>query len=80
MYTVKEKKRLTPRFERRAINSRIDAKHLLAFREFMNAEGQDFLQRVAKWLDAHEGSNKGTAELARAGVSVFGFEGKIDDA
>ena len=42
------------RFERRAENDRIDAQHLPAFREYLEREGQAFLERVDDWLTQHE--------------------------
>lgn len=41
------------RFERRALNVRVAAQALPAFREFLEREGQAFLERVDDWLTAH---------------------------
>jgi hypothetical protein len=61
-----------PRFERAALNDRVPASALPEFREFLNKEGQAFLERVDAWLLAHEatgsaGSSKATIRLG-AGV------------
>ncbi len=42
------------RFERRAENDRIDARHLPAFRALLEQEGQAMLERVDAWLSRHE--------------------------
>lgn len=62
------------RFERAAVNDRVLAGALPEFREFLNREGQAFLERVDAWLSAHEAN--GTAADAeetaiRLGVGVY---------
>ena len=42
------------RFERAAANSRIQASALPEFRQFLNREGQAFLERVDDWLARHQ--------------------------
>jgi hypothetical protein len=42
------------RFERRAINLRVDPKSLPQFREMLEQEGQAFLERIDDWINAHE--------------------------
>jgi hypothetical protein len=65
--------RTPARFERAALNDRVLASALPEFREFLNNEGQAFLERVDAWLLAHEatgsagGSKKATIRLG-AGV------------
>jgi len=65
--------RTPARFERAALNDRVAAGALPEFREFLNKEGQAFLERVDAWLLAHEatgsavGSKKATIRLG-AGV------------
>ncbi|HVY80257.1 MAG TPA: DUF6502 family protein [Steroidobacteraceae bacterium] len=46
--------RTPARFERAAVNARIDADALPEFRRFLEKEGQSFLERVDAWLTAHE--------------------------
>jgi hypothetical protein len=41
------------RFERRALSLDVDRRSLPEFREFLEAEGQSFLERVDAWLEAH---------------------------
>ena len=64
--------RTQARFERAALNDRVLASAVPEFREFLNKEGQAFLERVDAWLLAHEatgsaGSKKATVRLG-AGV------------
>src|SRR6266702_4729035 len=65
--------RTPARFERAALNDRVVASALPEFREFLNKEGQAFLERVDAWLLAHEAtgsavdSKKATIRLG-AGV------------
>jgi hypothetical protein len=64
--------RTPARFERAALNDRVLASAVPEFREFLNQEGQAFLERVDAWLLAHEatgsaGSKKATIRLG-AGV------------
>jgi hypothetical protein len=62
----------TLRFERRAVNERIDPKHLPAFREFLEREGMAFLERVDDWLTAHQVGSGDTGRPAiRIGVGMY---------
>jgi hypothetical protein len=64
----------TPRFERAAVNDRINASALPEFREFLSREGQLFLERVDAWLTEHE-ANAGEPDSApapiRLGVGMY---------
>jgi hypothetical protein len=63
-----------PRFERAALNDRVPASALPEFREFLNNEGQAFLERVDAWLLAHEAKNgaDGSAKATvRLGAGVY---------
>jgi hypothetical protein len=65
-----------PRFERRAISLRVDARYLPAFRAFLEREGQSFLERVDDWLTHHEISDDGAARRRlRLGAGVYHIEG-----
>lgn len=61
------------RFERRAANDRVALRHLSSFREFLELEGQSFLERVDDWLTRHEASAEEQArgETLRLGVGVY---------
>jgi len=67
-----------PRFERRAISLRVDAKALPQFRELLEREGQAFLERVDEWLAAHEvGSSADESKPGiRLGVGVYHVQDK----
>jgi hypothetical protein len=75
------------RFERRASNNLIDARHTKAFHQFLEVEGQLFLERVDAWLSEHEmpaaKTTDGTENITtanttktgvRLGVGVFAIE------
>ena len=76
------------RFERRASNNLIDARHTKAFHAFLDAEGQAFLERVDAWLSEHEiaephgGAEAGHTLSAgvRLGVGVFAIEKSDQEA
>ncbi len=59
------------RFERSAINSSIRASALPEFRQFLNREGQAFLERVDDWLVKHEAIPGQGEESVRLGVGVY---------
>jgi hypothetical protein len=62
--------RTPARFERAARNNRVAASALPEFREFLNREGQAFLERLDAWLTAHEATSEGEARL-RLGAGVY---------
>lgn len=61
------------RFERRAVNLHVDRTALPAFQDFLESEGQAFLERVDDWLDAHQlpPDETSTARRIRLGVGVY---------
>jgi hypothetical protein len=61
------------RFERAAVNDRVRASALPEFREFLNREGQAFLERVDAWLTAHEasGGRESATSAIRLGAGVY---------
>ena len=68
-----------PRFERRAISLRVDAKALPQFRQMLEREGQAFLERIDNWITAHEVSSsadqRGTG--IRLGVGVYHIQDRV---
>ena len=66
--------RTAPRFERAAVNDRIDAGALAEFRQFLDQEGQAFLERVDAWLTAHEApgtQSEPAATTLRLGAGLY---------
>ena len=61
------------RFERRAVNLDVDPRALPAFQEFLEAEGQAFLERVDDWLAAHQvaADEPSDGRRMRLGVGVY---------
>jgi len=66
------RKAATPaRFERRALNLRVDPRTRREFEAFLAAQGQSFLERVDDWLAAHQIDPAGAAQGIRVGVGVY---------
>jgi hypothetical protein len=62
------------RFERAAVNDRIDASALPEFQNFLEQEGEAFLERVDGWLTAHEARADAAddpPELVRLGAGLY---------
>ena len=60
------------RFERRAVNLAIDPAALPAFREFLEVEGQAFLERMDDWLSSHQLTTESEPSArVRLGVGVY---------
>jgi hypothetical protein len=53
-HNLTHKPNAAPRFERAAVNDRVAASATEEFRQFLDREGQAFLERVDAWLTAHE--------------------------
>jgi Family of unknown function (DUF6502) len=58
------------RFERAAVNDRVCASALPEFRQFLNQEGQAFLERLDAWLTQHEAKSD-TDPAIRLGAGVY---------
>jgi hypothetical protein len=65
------------RFERRAINLKIDRKAIAAFQSFLEQEGMAFLERVDDWLSAHEAKD---GDGARLGAGLYYIEDPLTKA
>lgn len=65
------------RFEGRATNMHIPANAVPAFREFIEQEGQEFLERVDAWLEEHEDEN--TSNPVRLGLGSYWIEEKANE-
>ncbi len=70
------------RFERRASNDQIAARHLPEFREFLEREGQAFLERVDDWLTQHQAApGPGKREkMLRLGVGAYHLQSDLPRA
>jgi len=66
------------RFERRALNLRVDRKHLSEFREVLEAEGQALLERIDDWLSAHLVVDGEPDDGIRLGVGVYHIEDRLN--
>ena len=65
------------RFERRASNTRIPKAAVGEFREFIEKEGQAFLERVDAWLSEHEDPDAKNA--VRLGLGAYWIEDKNNE-
>jgi hypothetical protein len=66
--------RTPARFERAAVNARVAAGAVTEFRQFLEQEGQAFLERVDAWLTAHEVSDSESepeATTLRLGAGMY---------
>ncbi len=66
------------RFERRALNLRVDPKSLPEFRELLEREGQALLERLDDWLSAHEAASDEQQAGIRLGVGIYHIEDRSD--
>jgi hypothetical protein len=64
------------RFERRATNTHIPAAAVPEFRNYIEEEGQAFLERVDAWLTEHESQEAGDASGVRLGLGAYWIEEK----
>ena len=64
------------RFERRASNTRIPAGAVPEFREFIEQEGQAFLEIVDAWLTEHEIKDGDDESGIRLGMGTYWIEGR----
>ena len=62
----------TSRFERRASNTCIPKAAVPEFRQFIEDEGQAFLERVDAWLSAHE--DRDAKDTVRLGLGAYWIE------
>lgn len=65
------------RFERRASNTRIPTRAIPEFREFIEREGQVFLEKVDAWLSKHEQADDGDMPIVRLGLGAYWIEDRI---
>lgn len=69
-----------PRFERRATNINVGRDSIEDFREFVNREGQAFLERVDAWLTEHEipDTQQQPDEVLRLGLGLYWIQDEND--
>jgi len=72
-HNLQRRARERSRFHRRAINLRIAPDSASDFEQFLEVEGQAFLERIDDWLSAHQ-AREGNG--VRLGVSVFHIENR----
>ena len=65
--------------KRRATNTRIAIDAIPEFREFLEKEGQAFLETIDAWLTEHERSDKNTSGSVRLGLGAYWIEENLDE-
>lgn len=77
VHNLSRTSREPPRFERAAVNDEVEDSAVPEFRQFLEAEGQAFLERVDAWLSAHQvdKSKRSTkSRPVRLGAGVYHVE------
>lgn len=74
-FNLFKKKDERSRFERFATNQLIPESELDEFRDYLEVEGQEFLERVDDWLSKRE-ADKSRTDLRRVGVGVYQVSSK----
>ena len=67
------------RFERRATNTRLAANAVPAFRQYIEQEGQAFLERVDAWLTEHEQPEAEKTGGVRLGLGAYWIEQPMNE-
>jgi len=73
-YNLERRDRDLPRFERRATNTNMSAADRDSFKQFLDEEGQAFLERVDDWLTAHEREEGDGEDSLRLGLGAYWIE------
>ena len=61
-----------------AVDSNVDARHVAAFREFIDERGQQLLEEIDDWLAEHRiDPGDAKASTVRLGLGVYGIEGPL---
>jgi len=63
-----------PRFEGIAVNDEMDPSVVPAFRDFMDKEGQKFLEKLDDWLTERSSRDSAQKEHVRLGIGVYAIE------
>ena len=66
------------RFERRATNTNMPEETVAEFREFLEQEGQAFLERVDGWLSEHECNETDNSNRVRLGFGGYWIEEALE--
>jgi len=70
-YNLNRKPEDPSHFERRATNTKIPAKAVPEFHEFVQKEGQAFLELVDAWLTDHEATHDDDKETVQLGLGAY---------
>jgi hypothetical protein len=85
-HNVDAKRSEPARFERMATNTSLPRRHVHAFRNFLQTEGQGFLERIDAWLAAHGSAGRRDEQAAptrertvRTGVGVYLIHDELEE-
>ena len=67
------------RFERRATNTRVPADLIPEFHEYVEKEGQAFLEKVDAWLSKHEIEGEDPSSSVRLGFGAYLIQQDLDE-
>ena len=73
-YNLNRKPEDPSHFERRATNTNIAAKAVPEFHEYIQKEGQAFLELVDAWLTDHEAADDDDKEIVQLGLGAYWIE------
>jgi uncharacterized protein DUF6502 len=70
-HNLDDKRTEPPRFERSATQLALPQRHVRAFRELLEIEGNAFLEKIDTWLAARAAREKTRGRVVRTGVGVY---------
>jgi hypothetical protein len=70
-HNLDAKRTESPRFERMATQLALPQRHVRAFRAFLEAEGNAFLEKIDAWLTVRGAREKTRGRVVRTGVGVY---------
>ncbi len=77
-YNLRRTEEQPSRFERRATNTNMSAATAAEFRDFLEKEGQGFLERVDAWLTDHESDAEEDGPRMRLGLGAYWIQDDDD--
>lgn len=70
-HNLDDKRSEPPRFERMATQLELPQRHVRAFRELLEIEGNAFLEKIDAWLAARAAREKTRGRVVRTGVGMY---------
>lgn len=75
-HNIDQERKGPPRFERMASNTNVSSKHVKAFQQMIEENGQEFLERIDEWLSGHEvkPNTRNPGHPVTLGVGMYLFQ------